>query len=213
MFSFMASQAIALSQAKQRQQARLRASGQQSAAPRTGKGFFARLFDALVESRMRRAGIELQRHRGLRGESAQEMNTAETMPQCLARRAAGILEPPHFLVGRNRRGQWVVRDQRARCGGLFNSRAEALRFAFRERGEAPGAVVLVPDVLELFAAPINGAATPVGGSNEAGAAARANSAGGLIHDPSVCTRRHSDRACRRCPGRRPSHFNLSTTDR
>jgi len=60
------------------------------------------------------------------------------------------------LVGRNRHGQWVVRDQRARCGRLFGSRAEALRFAFRERGEAPGAVVLVPDVLELFEAPVDG---------------------------------------------------------
>lgn len=78
------------------------------------------------------------------------MNTTEAMPPGLA--------APHFLVGRNSRGQWVVRERHARCGGLFDSRAEALRFAFRERGDAPGAVVLTPDVLELFEAPSNGAA-------------------------------------------------------
>jgi hypothetical protein len=75
-------------------------------------------------------------------------------------------QPVHLLVGRNRRGQWVVRDQRARCGGLFDSRTEALRFAFRERGEAPGAVVLVPDVLELFEGPSNDPATLESGASE-----------------------------------------------
>ena len=64
-----------------------------------------------------------------------------------------VSRPLHLLVGRNSRRQWVVREQRARCGGLFDSRAEALRFAFGERGDAAGAVVLVPDVIELFDAP------------------------------------------------------------
>ena len=100
------------------------------------------------------------------------MSTAEAIPQCPDPLGGEHSQPPHFLVGRNSRGQWVARDQNSRTGGLFNSRAEALRFAFRERGEAPGAVVLVPDVLELFASPINTAATPVGGSNEVVAAAR-----------------------------------------
>jgi hypothetical protein len=53
---------------------------------------------------------------------------------------------------------------------LFNSRAEALRFAFRERGEAAGAVVLVPDVLELFDMPANGIGTPVTAPNLGGGA-------------------------------------------
>ena len=95
------------------------------------------------------------------------MNTSETLPEHVAPSPGTHSRPPHFLVGRNSRGQWVVRDQHARSGGLFNSRAEALRFAFRERGEAPGAVVLVPDVLERFEAPRNGSASPVPGDNEA----------------------------------------------
>ena len=82
------------------------------------------------------------------------------------------VEPPSctkqsvFMIERNSRGQWVVRDRQARCGGLFDSRAEALRFAFRERGEAAGAVVLVPDVLELSEAPVETVTAPIGSSNE-----------------------------------------------
>jgi hypothetical protein len=73
---------------------------------------------------------------------------------------------PYFLVGRNSRGQWVVRERQARRGGLFNSRAEALHFAFRELGEAAGAVILVPDVLDLFEA--DSEATSAGRSIEVG---------------------------------------------
>jgi hypothetical protein len=65
----------------------------------------------------------------------------------------GISKPPHFLVGRDRSGQWVVCDQNGRCGGVFATRAQAFRFACQERGDGPGAVVLVPGVLELSEAP------------------------------------------------------------
>jgi hypothetical protein len=99
------------------------------------------------------------------------MNSAETTPQCRKPSGGQHFRPPHLLVGRNRRGQWVVRDQQARCGGgLFNSLAEALWFAFRERGEVAGAVVLVPDVLEFFDMPANGIGTPVTAPNLGGGA-------------------------------------------
>jgi hypothetical protein len=71
---------------------------------------------------------------------------------------------PHFLVGRNNQGQWVVRDRESGHGRIFNNRQEALCFAFKERGNAPGAVVLVPDVLEFFAGADNG--EPVDGSEQ-----------------------------------------------
>jgi len=54
-----------------------------------------------------------------------------------------------FLLGQNRRGQWVVQDQRHRCGGLFVSRNEALKFALFENGNQPQAVIMVPGPLEL----------------------------------------------------------------
>jgi hypothetical protein len=63
-------------------------------------------------------------------------------------------EPPSrlhafpMLIGRNGRGQWVVRSQDGRCGGLFINRTEALRFALFENGHRPDAVIMVGN-LEL----------------------------------------------------------------
>jgi hypothetical protein len=54
-----------------------------------------------------------------------------------------------FLLGRNSHGQWVVQDRRHRCGGLFISRNEALKFALFENGNRPQAVIMVPGILEL----------------------------------------------------------------
>jgi hypothetical protein len=54
-----------------------------------------------------------------------------------------------FLVGRDRAGHWVVRDQQGLRGGLFVGRSEALKYALFENGNRPQAVVMVPGVLEL----------------------------------------------------------------
>jgi hypothetical protein len=54
-----------------------------------------------------------------------------------------------FLVGQNSRGNWVVRGQGGRCGGLFVGRAEALKFALSENGNHPEAVIELADGLEL----------------------------------------------------------------
>jgi hypothetical protein len=54
-----------------------------------------------------------------------------------------------FRIGKNRRGQWVVQDQTGLCGGLFVSRAEAVKFAMFENGNRPQAVIMVPGILEL----------------------------------------------------------------
>ncbi len=54
-----------------------------------------------------------------------------------------------FRIGRNSRGQWVVQDEKCKCGGLFVDRNQALRFAMFENGHRPQAVVMVPGVLEL----------------------------------------------------------------
>jgi hypothetical protein len=70
MLSFMASQAIALSQVKQEANTAPAATGQPRAAQSTRKGFWSRLFEAMVDSRMRRAEIELRYHRGLHEESS-----------------------------------------------------------------------------------------------------------------------------------------------
>jgi hypothetical protein len=60
---------------------------------------------------------------------------------------------PRFLVGRDRRGNWVVQDQTGLRGGLFVSQADALRFVRAESGNRPQAFVLTNDALELEMAP------------------------------------------------------------
>ncbi|WP_331372211.1 hypothetical protein [Sinorhizobium chiapasense] len=37
-----------------------------------------------------------------------------------------------FVVGRDRRGRWVVSDRRERVGGVFTSEAAAIHFAVEE---------------------------------------------------------------------------------
>src|SRR5262245_23399019 len=54
-----------------------------------------------------------------------------------------------FRIGKNRRGQWVVQDQSGFCGGLFVSRADAVKFEMFERGYRPQGVIVVPGILEL----------------------------------------------------------------
>jgi hypothetical protein len=50
-----------------------------------------------------------------------------------------------FLVGRDHRGRWIVREEKGLVGGLFADRASAVRFAMFESGYVPGAVSCVPD--------------------------------------------------------------------
>jgi len=59
------------------------------------------------------------------------------------------LRPPLFTIGRDRRGNWVVKDQKGLCGGLFVDRDAALRFVRAENGYRPQAVVIVSEVIEL----------------------------------------------------------------
>ena len=59
------------------------------------------------------------------------------------------LQFPLFMVGQDRRGNWVVQDQSAVRGGFFVSRDAALRFVRSENGGRPQAVVMVSGNLEL----------------------------------------------------------------
>ena len=63
-------------------------------------------------------------------------------------------EPPScprfpFLVGQDGRGNWVVQDRGGVRGGLFVSRADALRYVRSESGNRSHAFVLANEVLEL----------------------------------------------------------------
>ena len=61
------------------------------------------------------------------------------------------LQFPRFMIGQDRRGNWVVRDQAAICGGLFVNRDAALRFVRSENGDRTPSVVMVAGTLELDA--------------------------------------------------------------
>ena len=65
------------------------------------------------------------------------------------RRSSNASRSSLFLVGRDSHGDWVVKDQSGRRGGLFIDRAEALKYAMFENGHSPQAVIMVSGVLEL----------------------------------------------------------------
>lgn len=54
-----------------------------------------------------------------------------------------------LLIGTNSRGDWVVRDRAGRRGGVFVSRASALRYARLETGQRGPRVTTFVGTLEL----------------------------------------------------------------
>jgi uncharacterized membrane protein len=64
-------------------------------------------------------------------------------------KAASAAETSCLFIGRDRHGQWVVKDARSLCGGLFANRTEAIRFAMYECQRRPQSVIMLPDGLEL----------------------------------------------------------------
>jgi hypothetical protein len=57
--------------------------------------------------------------------------------------------PPLFMIGRDGRGNWVARDLKGTCGGLFVNREAAMRYVRAENAYRPQTVVVVSGVLEL----------------------------------------------------------------
>jgi hypothetical protein len=77
----------------------------------------------------------------------------------IADKSTAIEAPLRLVVGRNHHGLWVVREQLGRCGGVFTTRTEAIRFALQEASQGPGAVLISPEVVELFPAVPHGKLT------------------------------------------------------
>ncbi|WP_354210539.1 MULTISPECIES: hypothetical protein [unclassified Bradyrhizobium] len=53
------------------------------------------------------------------------------------------------LIGKNRRGHWIAREQTGIFGGLFVNRAQAFKYALVENGHDAEAVIEVLGELEL----------------------------------------------------------------
>jgi len=67
-----------------------------------------------------------------------------------------LVEPPScsspstiVFIGRNHRGQWVAQEQNGLYGGLFVSRAQAIKYALFENGQHPETIVELPREIEL----------------------------------------------------------------
>ncbi|UFW51344.1 MULTISPECIES: hypothetical protein [Bradyrhizobium] len=57
--------------------------------------------------------------------------------------------PLIVFVGRDRRGNWVAREQGGSFGGLFVNRAQALKYALVENGGRPESIIEVTCEIEL----------------------------------------------------------------
>ena len=84
-----------------------------------------------------------------------------------------LVEPPScsspsaiVFIGRNRRGQWVAQEQNGLYGGLFVSRAQAVKYALFENGHHPETIVeLARDIeLDMGNAPVSPVPFPFGAS-------------------------------------------------
>ena len=67
-----------------------------------------------------------------------------------------LVEPPScssastiVFIGRNGRGQWVAQEQSGLYGGLFVSRAQAVKYALFENGHHPETIVELSREIEL----------------------------------------------------------------
>jgi hypothetical protein len=68
-----------------------------------------------------------------------------------------LVEPPScspavstvVFIGRNRRGDWVAREQNGLFGGLFVNRAQAFKYALFENGHHPETIVQLAREIEL----------------------------------------------------------------
>nr|WP_308163793.1 hypothetical protein [Bradyrhizobium sp. SRL28] len=67
----------------------------------------------------------------------------------LVERPSCSLAASTVFVGRNRRGNWVAREQNGTFGGLFVNRAQAFKYALLENGHHPETIIEVPGEIEL----------------------------------------------------------------
>ena len=68
-----------------------------------------------------------------------------------------LVEPPScssaafslVFIGQNHSGQWVAQEQNGLYGGLFVSRAQAIKYALFENGHHPETIVELSREIEL----------------------------------------------------------------
>jgi hypothetical protein len=80
----------------------------------------------------------------------------DTQLACRRNTNVKLVEPPScssaspiVFVGKNSRGNWVAQEQNGRYGGLFVSRAQAVKYALSENGHHPETIVELSREIEL----------------------------------------------------------------
>ncbi len=58
-------------------------------------------------------------------------------------------EPLSFVLGRDHGGLWIVQEANGRCGGLFASEKDAIRYAKFESAGRRSVIRFIPDPIEL----------------------------------------------------------------
>jgi hypothetical protein len=61
----------------------------------------------------------------------------------LQRRFDGIAAEPRFVIGRGRRGGWIVDDRLGIVGGIFVSESAARHYAYEESGGCPDQIAVI----------------------------------------------------------------------
>ena len=69
--------------------------------------------------------------------------------QQLRRNGSSTPSRARFMVGRDKRGRWIVQDQHGLVGGLFVNEAAALHFAGEECNHNPTDICRAPDGVVL----------------------------------------------------------------
>ena len=80
----------------------------------------------------------------------QSTNVRTTLAGPADRQGVACVNTTIFLIGRNSRGQWIARARDGLYGGLFVSRADAVRYALFENGHRPEAIVDITGIVELL---------------------------------------------------------------
>lgn len=79
-----------------------------------------------------------------------KLQTHGIMVMKLVEYASGGSVGSTVFVGKNRFGNWVVREQNGIFGGVFASRAQALKYALCENGQHSESILELSREIDLF---------------------------------------------------------------
>jgi len=98
-----------------------------------------------MKSLHRHAGFHIRPQRHSRRDIISRRNSTVKLVEPRRRSAISTI----VFIGRDSHGHWVVQEQNGLYGGLFVSRAEALKYALFENGRHPETIIELARQIEL----------------------------------------------------------------